>query len=85
MAKLIPAAERIVKARKLIQAAQEYPIPEGLGRNDIFYIAQVKDLMRQARDLIKLIPMRAGVTNEMKNEVRQVMEEIDQAESEILR
>jgi len=84
MAKLISAAERIAKARKLIETARQHPIPDELGRLDIFYIAQIKDFMRQARDLVKLIPMRAGVTAEMKAEVKQVLAEIDQAEREIL-
>jgi len=85
MAKLIPAAERIVRARTLIQKARDLPIPEGLGKNDLSYIAGVKDLLRQARELVKFIPMRAGVTDEMKAEVEKIFEEADQADMEILR
>jgi hypothetical protein len=85
MAKLIPAAERIVRARKLIQKARDLPVPKGgLGRSDFSYIAQVKDLLRQARDLVKFIPMTAGVSGEMKEEVRKIFEEADQANREIL-
>jgi hypothetical protein len=84
MAKLIPAEERIIRARKLIQKARDLPIPEGLGKNDFSYIAGVKDLLRQARDMVKFIPMRAGVTAEMKEEVQRVFEEADQANREIL-
>lgn len=86
MAKLIPAAERIVRARKLIQKAREFPIPEeGFGKNDLSYIAGVKDLLRQARDMVKFIPMRAGVTPELKAEVKLIFQEADQADQDILR
>ena len=85
MAKLISADERLDRARKLIQKARDLPIPEGMGKNELSYIAGVKDLLRQARDLVKFIPMRAGVTDEMKTEVQKIFEEVDQANREILR
>ena len=85
MAKQITAAERIVRARKLIQKARDFPVPEGgLGKSDLSYVAGVKDLLRQARDMVKFIPMRAGVTPEMKEEAEKIFEEIDQANREIL-
>ena len=86
MPKLIPAVERITRARRLIQQAREFPVPTaGLGKSDFSYIANVKDLMRQAKDLIKFIPQTAGVSAEMKEEVKKVFEEIEQATEEILR
>lgn len=85
MAKMIPAAERIIRARHLIQKARDLPIPDSvLGKSDFSYIAQVKDLLRQARDMVKFIPMTAGVSTEMKEEVKKIYEEIDQANREIL-
>ena len=85
MAKLIPAAERVICARKLIQQARDLPVPQGgLGKSDFSYIAQVKDLLRQARDLVKFIPQTAGVSAEMKEEVRKIFEEADQANQDIL-
>lgn len=84
MAKLIPAAERIIRARNLIQKAREFPIPPELGRNDLSYIAGVKDLLRQARDMVKFIPQTAGVSTEMKEEVKKIYEEIEQANRAIL-
>lgn len=84
MAKLIPASERLERARALIQEARDFPIPEGMGKNDLSYIAGVRDLLRQARDMVKFIPMRAGVTDEMKAEVEKILEEADQADTEIL-
>ena len=84
MAKMIPAAERLVRARELIQEARDLPVPEGLGKYELSYIAGVKDLLRQARDMVKFIPMRAGVSDEMKAEVQRIYEEAEQANREIL-
>jgi len=85
MAKLIPAAERIIRARKLVQQARALPVPtEGLGKSDFSYIANVRDLLRQAKDLIKFIPQTAGVSAEMKEEVKKVYAEIEQAQTEVL-
>jgi len=85
MVKLIPAAERILRARKLIQQACDLPVPQsGLGKSDFSYIAQVKDLLRQARDMVKFIPQTAGVSVEMKAEVKKIYEEVEQADREIL-
>ena len=84
MAKMIPAAERIIRARQLIQKAHDFPIPAELGKNDLSYIAGVKDLLRQARDMVKFIPQTAGVSAGMKEEVRKIFEEADRANREIL-
>lgn len=85
MAKMIPAAERMIRARKLIQKARDLPVPErGLGKSDFSYIAHVKDLLRQARDMVKFIPQTAGVSTEMKEEVGKIFEEIEHANREIL-
>ena len=85
MAKLIPAAERIIRARKLVQQARTLPVPtEGLGKSDLSYVANVRDLLRQAKDLIKFIPQTAGVSAEMKEEVKKVYAEIEQAQTEVL-
>lgn len=84
MAKLIPAAERVIRARKLIQEARELPASSELGKNDLSWIAGVKDLLRQARDMVKFIPQTAGVSAGMKEEVKKIYEEIEQANREIL-
>ncbi|MGA7194092.1 MAG: hypothetical protein WBW94_10710, partial [Anaerolineales bacterium] len=83
MSRLIPSAERIVRARALIQQARDLPVPAE-GRGDFSYIANVKDLLRQARDLIKFIPMQPSATDEMKEEVKKIYQEADQANKEIL-
>ena len=84
MSRLIPAAERIKRARALIQKARDLPVPPGLGRNDFSYIARVKALLQDARDLIKFISKTPSATAEMKAEVNKIFQEADQADREIL-
>lgn len=85
MPKLIPATERLTRARNLIQKARDLPIPQtGLGKSELSYLAGVKDLLRQARDLVKFIPQTAGVSAEMKAEVKKIYDEIEQATRELL-
>jgi hypothetical protein len=86
MSRLILSAERLVKARALIQAARDLPIPplaEG-GRNNFSYIARVKALLQDARDLVKYIPKTPSATPEVKQQVIQILREADQANQEIL-
>ena len=84
MSRLIPAAERILRARALIQQARDLSIPAEGGRGDFSYIANVKDLLRQARDLIKFIPMSPSASEEMKADVKKLYQEAEQADQEIL-
>ncbi len=84
MPKLITIAERITKARKLIQEARDYPIPSEGGRGDFSYIAHIKDLLRQARELIQFIPSQPSATDEIKAEVKAIYEEAEKANKEIL-
>lgn len=84
MSQLIPASERIIRARALIQQARDLPIPAGNGKYDLSYIAQVKDLLRQARDLVKFIPNTPSASLEIKNEVIKIFQEADQANRDIL-
>lgn len=88
MARLIPAAERILRARALIQQARDLPVPDQVqgmgGKYDFSYIARVKDLLQQARDLVKFIPQSVSATAEMKAEVRAIFEEAERADREIL-
>jgi hypothetical protein len=84
MTKFIPAAERIVRARTLIQKARDLPVPAGLGKSDLTYIAKVKDLLQQARDMVKFIPYQPSASAEMRDEVKKIFDEADQANQEIL-
>jgi hypothetical protein len=84
MAKLILASERVILARALIQKARDFPLPADGGKFNFSYTAQVKDYLRQARDLVKFIPSTPSATAEIKEEVKKILAEIDQANQEIL-
>ena len=84
MPRLIPAAERILQARALIQQARDLPVPAEGGKYDFSYIARVKALLQEARDLVKFIPYTPSATPEIKSEVKKIFQEADQANQEIL-
>ena len=84
MARLIPAAERILKARALIQKARDVLPPDETVVLDLSYMAQVKDLLQQARDLIKFIPYTPSATPEMKIQVAELFKEADLTAKELL-
>jgi len=84
MSRLIPAAERIQRARLLIQKARDLPVPVQGGKYDFSYIAQVKALLQDARDLVKFIPKTPSATAEIKEQVSLIFQEADQANQEIL-
>ena len=84
MSKLIPTAERLLRAHALIQKARDLPVPEDGGRYDFSYVANIKDLMQQARDLVKFITYSVSATPEIKKEVADIFKETEQAEKEIL-
>jgi hypothetical protein len=85
MTRLIPAAERISLARALIQKAREVPVPAEGGSYDFSYVAQVKDLLRQAREMVKFIPQSAGASAEIKRDAAKVFDEMEQTDRELLR
>jgi hypothetical protein len=84
MSRLIPALERIQRARELIQQARDFPVPADGGKYNFSYIAGVKALLQDARDLVKFIPKTPSATPEMKAQVSQIFEEADRANQEIL-
>lgn len=84
MAKLIPAAERILRARALIQKARDLPVPSDGGKYNLSYMALVKDYLRQARDLVKFIPKTVGASAKIKEAAISVLAEANQANKEIL-
>jgi hypothetical protein len=85
MARLITAAERIERARALIQEAREYPVPIRGGKYDLSYMAQVRGLLRQAKDLVKFIPSTVSASTETKAEAKKIIAEADEAGREIFR
>jgi hypothetical protein len=84
MSRLIPAAERIIRARSFIQQARDLPVPSDGGKYNFSYIAQVKALLQQALDMVKFISYTPSATAEIKNEVTKIYQEADQAGREIL-
>ncbi len=86
MSRLILAADRVVKARALIQKARDLSVPPAseAGKYNFSYVAQVKALLQDARDLIKYIPKTPSATAEIKEQVRQLLLEADRANQEIL-
>jgi len=84
MAKVIPIADRISKSRALIQKARDLPLPSEHGWLDFSYAANVKDILRQARDLLKFIQFMPNASPETKREVENLVLEINSAEKEIL-
>ena len=84
MPKLITAAERLILAREFIQKARDYPLPIDGGKYDFSYIAQVKDLLRQARDMVKYLPHSAGAGTIIKSDALRILQEADLADKEIL-
>jgi hypothetical protein len=84
MAKLIPAAERIIRARALIQKARDLPVPAEGGKYNFSYVAEVKDYLRQARDMVKFISLTPTATAEMKAEVKNIYAEAEQTDRELL-
>jgi hypothetical protein len=84
MSRLIPAAERILQARALIQRSRDLPLPAEGGRSNFSYIAQVRDLLRQARDLVKFIPLSPTTTDLMREDVKRIYAEVEQAKIDLL-
>lgn len=85
MARFIPAAQRIQKARALIEKARHVTVPEGAGRYDMAYIGEIKTLLREARDLVKFISYTPTASDEMKQEVAELFAECDRVDGQLLR
>jgi hypothetical protein len=85
MSRLITAAERLERARTLIEKARQYPVPERGGKYDLSYMAHVKGLLREAKDLVKFIPKTPSATSEVKAEAKRIMEEAGQADHDIFK
>ena len=84
MPKIITAHQRLEQAKELIQKARQLPTPPELGYRDLSFVAQVKNILRQARDLIKFIQYSPSLTPELKQETMNTLNEILKAEKEIL-
>ncbi len=85
MAKPMPPEKRVSKARELIKKAREIPVPNSVGWEHFSYTAQVKDTLKQAFELVKLINHSPSTPDEVKTDARAVIDEIAVAEKEILK
>lgn len=83
MAKLIPAAKRIEMAQKKIQEARDLPVPSVGGKFDFGYVVKVKSLLKEARELVQLIPKTVGIAEDVKAAALEVIEETARADKEI--
>ena len=86
MSRLILAAERVRRARQLIQQARDLPVPPDAeaGKYNFSYVAQVKAFLQDARDLVKYISKTPSATAEIKEQATQILLESDRANQEIL-
>ncbi len=85
MAKLMTPLERIDKAKACILAARELPEPDSAGWERLSYIAQVKDKLREAFELVKLIQFSPSASLEVKSVAKAVISEAKATEDEILK
>jgi len=85
MARPMPPEKRVSKARELIKKAREIPVPNSVGWEHFSYTAQVKDTLKQAFELVKLINHSPSTPDEAKADARAVIDEIAVAEKEILK
>lgn len=85
MPKPLTARQRLDQAKALIQQARELPEPAGLGYRDLSFVAQVKDLLRQARNLVKFLQYSPSLDEGMRREVQTCLDSISTAEIQILK
>jgi len=85
MSRQILAADRILKARKLIDKARAIPKPDTGLFVDFSYTAQVRDTLRQALDLVKFIRYSPTASDEIKQQVEAIYQEAADTEKELLK
>ncbi len=85
MARTVTAVERLQRAREIIQAAYAYPVPEEVGRLDLTYMATVRGMLAEARDLVKFIAYSPSASEATKQEAREILLLCDQAKKGIFK
>lgn len=85
MAKLLTPEQRIKKAQKLIEEARAIPKPSSIGWEHFSYTAQVKDTLKKAFELIKLIQHSPSTDAEVKQHARELIDSLPIIEKEILK
>ena len=85
MSKSLTPTQRIATARQFIQQAREIPVPESAGWDYFSYTAQVKDTLKKAFELVKLIQYSPSTPPEVKAEARALIDSLPVVEKEILK
>ena len=85
MARQLSAVDRIKRAQEIIQSARDLPVPAEIGKLDLTYMAEVKDLLQQARDLVKFIQYSPSATDDIKSQALEIIQEANQANQDIFR
>ncbi len=84
MGRLIPNQERLQKARELVSRARGLPAAAEGAFLSLSYVASVKDLIRQARDLIKFIPFSPSADAATKQSASELLKQLEETEIELL-
>ena len=85
MAKLMTPTERIEKAKACIVEARKIKEPAEIGWDRLSYVAQVKEKLREAFELVKLIQFSPSANSDVKAAAKAVIAEAKAAEDEILK
>jgi len=84
MSRLITNEDRLKRASVLIQQARQLPVGSDNTFLELGYVAQVKDLLRQARDLVKFIPFSPSADDDMKRATKELLRRLEETEKELL-
>ena len=85
MSKAQTPEQRIRNARKLIEEAREIPRPSSVGWEFFSYTAQVKDKIKKAFELVKLIQHSPSTDPKIKREAKELIDSLPVIEKEILK
>lgn len=85
MSKALTPEQRIRQARKLIDEASEIPCPSSMGWDFFSYTAQVKDKLKKAFELVKLIQHSPSTDPEIKREAKELIDSLPEIEKGILK
>jgi len=85
MAKPLSPEQRIEKAAKFIEEARKIPKPTSVGWEHFSYTAQVKDTLKKAFELVKLIQYSPSTDPEIKQQAKELIDSLPEIEKEILK
>ena len=85
MAKPLTPEQRIKNAQALIEKARQIPRPSSVGWEHFSYTAQVKDTLKKAFELVKLIQHSPSAVPETKQQARDLIDSLPGIEKEILK